>query len=118
MSAVTVEPGIELKSKLFRGFSDGSRLSILEVLLEDEVTVSKIVERTGLSQPNVSSHLRCLSECGLARSRREGRHIYYRASDPRVHEIIQLAEELLADSAQGVYECTRYTQANENRKAS
>jgi DNA-binding transcriptional ArsR family regulator len=108
MPAITAEPGTELKSKLFRGFSDGSRLSILEILLEGDTTVGEIVEQTGLSQPNVSSHLRCLSECGLALSRRDGRHIYYRASDPRVHKIIQLAEELLADSAKGVYECTRY----------
>lgn len=108
MPSITAEPGIELKSKLFRGFSDGSRLSILKILVEGDTTVGEIVEQTGLSQPNVSSHLRCLSECGLALSRRDGRHIYYRASDPRVHEIIRLAEELLAESAKGIYECTRY----------
>lgn len=108
MSATTIEPGTELKAKLFRGFSDASRLSILEVLVEEDTTVGEIVDKTGLSQPNVSSHLRCLSECGLAASRRDGRRIYYRVSDSRVHDIIRLAEELLADSAKGVYECTRY----------
>ena len=108
MPAVTAETGTELKAKLFRGFSDTSRLSILEVLLDGTSTVSEIVEQTGLSQPNVSSHLRCLSDCGLVASQRSGRHMHYRVSDPRVHQFIELAEALLADTAKGVYKCTRY----------
>lgn len=108
MPATTAETGTELKAKLFRGFSDASRLSILEVLADGTATVGEIVEQTGLSQPNVSSHLRCLSDCGLVTSQRSGRYMRYRVSDPRVHRIIELAEELLADSAKGVYECTRY----------
>ena len=108
MPTTTVEPGTELKAKLFRGFSDASRLSILEVLVEEKTTVGEIVEQTGLSQPNVSSHLRCLSDCGLVVSKRDGRHMLYQISDPRVQQLIELAEELLADNAKGVYECTRY----------
>lgn len=105
---------LELRSKLFRGFSDASRLAILEVLREGPRAVNQIVQTTGLSQPNVSNHLGCLRDCGLVISEQRGRYSYYRLSDPRVEELLSLADQLLADTARGIYECTRY-QAEEPR---
>ena len=99
---------IEMQAKLFRGFSDPSRLSILDVLSNGPATVSEIVESTGLSQPNVSNHLSCLRDCGLVSSEQQGRFVYYELSDKRVGRLLMLADELLADVAKGVYECTRY----------
>ncbi|MBI1298503.1 metalloregulator ArsR/SmtB family transcription factor [bacterium] len=98
----------DLKAKLFRGFADPSRLSILEALRGGPQTVSQIVDATELSQSNVSNHLGCLRGCGLVVNEQEGRYVRYRLSDPRVEVFMQLAEELLADVARGVYECTRY----------
>lgn len=98
----------DLKAKLFRGFADPSRLSILEALRDGAQTVSQVVEATGLSQSNVSNHLSCLRGCGLVVSEQDGRFVHYQLSDPRVETLLQLAEELLADVARGVYECTRY----------
>lgn len=97
-----------LKAKLFRGFSDMSRLSILEALRDGPLTVSALVEKTGLSQSNVSNHLRCLSDCDLVVSTPQGRYSLYHLSDPRVASLLGLAEELLREVARGVYECTRY----------
>lgn len=100
--------GIELQAKLFRGFADPSRLSILEALREGERTVSELVQVTRRSQPNVSNHLACLRDCGLVTLRQQGRFAYYSLSDDRVAQLLALADELLADVARGVYECTRY----------
>jgi DNA-binding transcriptional ArsR family regulator len=94
---------IEMQAKLFRGFSDPSRLSILDALREGAATVSEIVEATGLSQPNVSNHLSCLRDCGLVVSEQQGRFVYYELSDKRVGKLLMLADELLADVAKGVY---------------
>ena len=105
----TLTPSVTaLKAKLFRGFSDTSRLSIVEALREGPLTVGAIVEKTGLSQSNVSNHLRCLSDCDLVLSTSHGRYTLYQLSDPRVAKLLGLAEELLHDVARGVYECTRY----------
>ena len=101
--------GIELQAKLFRGFADPSRLSILQALRNSERTVSELVQSTGLTQPNVSNHLSCLRDCGLVSLRQQGRFAYYSLSDDRVAHLLGLADELLADVARGVYECTRYT---------
>lgn len=106
---VTNSKAIELQAKLFRGFSDPSRLAILASLREGPLTVSQIVQATGLTQPNVSNHLGCLRDCGLVTAEQHGRFVYYRLSDERVEQLLQMASELLADVAKGVYECTRYT---------
>jgi ArsR family transcriptional regulator, cadmium/lead-responsive transcriptional repressor len=104
-----VYDGTMLKAKLFYGFSDTSRLSILEALRRKPLNVSEIVEVTGLSQSNVSNHLGCLRDCGLVSRQQQGRYVIYQLSDPRVGELLSLADEIIADVAKGVYECTRYT---------
>ncbi len=104
---------ISLKAKLFRGFSDPSRLSILEVLCDGPRTVGDIVAATRLSQPNVSNHLGCLRDCGLVATEQQGRYVQYQLADARVAQFLRLGDELLADVAHGVYQCTRYTLAKE-----
>ena len=108
----SVLTGTSLKAKLFRGFADPSRLSIVEALRGGPLSVGEIVEATGLSQSNTSNHLSCLADCGLVLGERDGRYIHYRLSDARVAELVGLAEELLADVAHGVFACTRYEEAN------
>jgi len=106
---LTAQPqAIALKAKLFYGFSDTSRLAILEALREKPLNVSEIVEETGLSQSNASNHLSCLRDCGLVIREQQGRYAVYQLSDSRVAKLLQTADILLSDVARGVYECTRY----------
>lgn len=100
--------GLALKAKMFRGFSDASRLSIIEALREKPLTVGEIVQVTGLSQSNVSNHLSCLNECGLVLRSQQGRFVRYELRDERVSGLLELADELLAEVARGIYECTHY----------
>ena len=96
-----------LQAKLFRGFSDPSRLKILDALSRSPCTVSELVTVTGLSQPNVSNHLACMRDCGLVVAQPSGRYVTYTLSDRRVQDLLELADSLLSDVARGVYECTR-----------
>jgi ArsR family transcriptional regulator, cadmium/lead-responsive transcriptional repressor len=100
-----------LQAKLFRGFGDPCRLAILSALCNGPLTVSEIVTQTRHTQPNISNHLGCLRDCGLVTAKQHWRHVTYRLSDPRVAELLKLAEELLAEVARGVYECARYEAA-------
>ena len=110
----TEKVGLATKAKLFRGFGDPSRLVILEALADGPKKVSEIVRITGLSQPNVSSHLSCLRDCGLVTTQQHGQYVICQLSDPRVQSLLDLAGSLLADVAQGVYECTRYNKVCED----
>ncbi len=109
---------VAIKAKLFRGFSDNSRLMILECLRNDRVTVSQIVDLTGLSQSNVSNHLSCLKDCGLVKGEQNGRYIYYSYTDERIGSFLQLADAVVADLAKGFYECTRYEEEKNEKLCS
>lgn len=113
MLNITNAEGVHLQAKLFRGFGDPARLSILLVLKNGPKNVSEIVTATGMSQSNTSNHLGCLRDCGLVAAEHQGRYVTYRLSDDRVGDLLVLAGSLLADVARGVYECTRYTHAEE-----
>jgi DNA-binding transcriptional ArsR family regulator len=108
MLTTTHAQSLALKAKLFRGFSDPSRLSILEALRDDARSVGELVEITGLSQSNVSNHLSCLLDCGLVLREPQGRRVIYRLTDERVGALLALADELLEEVARGVYVCPRY----------
>jgi DNA-binding transcriptional ArsR family regulator len=99
---------LDLKAKLFRGFSDSSRLTILEALRAGPLSVGEIVSITGLSQPNTSNHLSCLHDCGLVAREQRDRYVFYRLSDNRAAALLETADEILADVAKGIYECSRY----------
>lgn len=105
----------DLKAKLFRGFADPSRLSILNALRNGPLTVSEIVQQTGLNQSNVSNHLSCLRCCDLVVREQQGRFMYYELADMRIATLLDLADELLADVAKGVRQCSHYEPSSTNK---
>lgn len=99
---------LALKAKLFRGFSDPSRLGILEALRGGARSVTEIVEITGLTQSNVSNHLACLLDCDLVVREQRGRFAIYQLAEARVGQLLALGDEILTDVAPGVYVCARF----------
>ena len=65
-------------SDVFNAVADVHRRDILDVLITGEKAVGAIVDDLSMSQPQVSKHLRVLSEVGLVRCRAEGRRRLYR----------------------------------------
>src|ERR1043166_7678153 len=64
-------------SDVFNAIAESRRREILDVLIEGEKPVGAIVDDLSMSQPQVSKHLRVLSEVGLVRCRAEGRRRLY-----------------------------------------
>jgi DNA-binding transcriptional ArsR family regulator len=96
-----------LRGLLFHGFSDRSRLAIVEALLTGERRVSDIVAATGLTQPNASMHLGCLWDCGLVAREKRGREVFYRLIDG-VAELFAAADNVLEQAGSTVGACPRY----------
>jgi DNA-binding transcriptional ArsR family regulator len=65
-------------SDVFNAIAEAHRRDILDALVAGEKAVGVIVNDLSLSQPQVSKHLRVLSEVGLVRCRAEGRRRLYR----------------------------------------
>jgi ArsR family transcriptional regulator, cadmium/lead-responsive transcriptional repressor len=95
-----------LLAKLYNGFANSTRLSILLLLSQrGEMKVGELVDELGAPQPRVSDHLRCLAWCGYVQVRREGRNAFYAVADERVMRILELGEELLQDNLEHVEAC-------------
>ena len=96
-----------LLAKYFRGLGDPTRLTILRLLQQEgELAAGEIVERLGLPQATVSTHLGCLRWCGFVVTRRRQRSIFYRIAEARVMELITLADGLLDDNEDHVRSCS------------
>src|SRR6266481_3425401 len=87
-------------AEVAKALSHGSRLEILEQLAQGERSVEGLADRTGLSVANASQHLRLMQRAALLASRREGKHVLYRLSDPSVLHLVaalrKVAERKLA----------------------
>lgn len=81
---------------LFHGFSDRSRLVVLQHLLLGDHRVVELTEHLGLAQSTVSKHLACLKGCGLVTSRPKGRASVFSVTHPEATTaMLAAAEQLL-----------------------
>lgn len=68
-------------SGLLKVFADPTRMRLLALLAQEELTVAELAAITRLAQPRVSTHLARLRESGIVRDRRAGVSAYYRFDD-------------------------------------
>ncbi|MGH2661024.1 MAG: ArsR/SmtB family transcription factor [Actinomycetota bacterium] len=99
--------GPEALSRYFRVLGDPTRLRILEALLDQERTVSELVDLVGAPQSRVSNHLACLKWCRVAESERRGRNMVYRIADRRVRGLVARARELATEHCDHLASCGR-----------
>ncbi|TSE00729.1 winged helix-turn-helix transcriptional regulator [Skermania sp. ID1734] len=72
---------------VFNAVAESSRRDLLDALGDGEATVTELVERLGLSQPQVSKHLGVLRAVDLVLVRTDGRHRVYRVNGPALRPI-------------------------------
>jgi DNA-binding transcriptional ArsR family regulator len=87
-------------SDVFNAIAETGRRDILDALITGEKAVGVIVHDLSMSQPQVSKHLRVLSQVGLVTSRAEGRRRLYRLEPGRlrpVHEWLANYEQMWND---------------------
>jgi DNA-binding transcriptional ArsR family regulator len=69
--------------RLFLALSDKTRIRLVGLMRNGEVTVNYLCESVGESQPKVSRHLAYLRMMGLVTFRRDGKWVYYRLAEPK-----------------------------------
>ena len=82
-------------SMIFKALADSNRLQIVQMLSENELCACKILERFQITQPTLSHHMRILCECGLVKSRKEGKWMHYSLDRERLQEIKCLWNSLM-----------------------
>ena len=87
-----------------------NRLTASELALGEHRVVD-LTTHLGLAQSTVSAHLACLRDCGLVKSRPEGRASMFSLSHPELLGLLSAAEKLLAATGDAVVLCPTYGEA-------
>ena len=82
-------PRSSTTADVFNAVAEESRRRILDTLIGGEKAVGTIVDDVALSQPQVSKHLRVLSEVGLVTYRADGRRRLYRLEPGKLEPLLE-----------------------------
>src|SRR3954465_15837250 len=93
---------------LLRLLADPTRLRLLLLLHEAELTVAELQDILGMGQSRISSHLAQLKRAGVVQDRRAGKHAYYGAAkfpqddgvQAQVTELVRTLAREIPESAQ------------------
>jgi ArsR family transcriptional regulator len=72
----------------FKAFSDGTRLRIVSLLLEEELCVCDIATVLNMSHSSISHQLRVLRQLRVVKNRKDGKVVYYSLDDEHVKNIL------------------------------
>ncbi len=86
-------------SELFLALSDKTRLRLICLMADGEVTVGSLADSLAESQPKVSRHLAYLRNAGLVVTRREGKNIYYGIAWPKERIAAGVLQEITGKAA-------------------
>lgn len=93
------EDVLDLVADRFRALAEPARLRILNALRGGEMTVSGLMEETGLGQANISKHLRLLHDLGFVERRKDGLYAWYSLASEDVFRLCDIVCGRLAAEA-------------------
>ena len=79
-------------------FSNPTRLEILNLLRDKEMSVTELIEKTKLGQANISQHLSIMKSKDIVVSNRKGKNIYYKLSNPKIIMAFDIIREVLVET--------------------
>ncbi len=82
-------------AEMCKVFSHPKRLQLINILRDEEMSVTDLSQRLGLAVANLSQHLAMMRERRILVSRKEGNVVYYRVANPRLLEAFDLLREIL-----------------------
>ena len=94
---LTIDTRLDVMNRLGRAMADPTRSRILMSLLEGPAHPGQLARDLKLTRSNVSNHLACLRDCGIAVAVPEGRQTRYEIADPHLaRALTALVEVTLA----------------------
>ncbi len=79
-------------AECLRTIAHPHRLRMIQMLSRGRYTVGELAEACEIASPMASEHLRLMQRCGLLRSVKEGRRVFYQATEPHLVEILGCIE--------------------------
>jgi len=78
------------KASLFQALSHPTRIAIVEVLRDGELSARVMQDRLGLEQANLSQHLAILRSRQVVVNRKEGNQVFYSLRSPVLLEVLDI----------------------------
>ena len=85
----------QLKAEFFKTLGHPTRIRVLELLSEREMSVGEILPEVRLEASNLSQQLAVLRRAGLVTTRKEGSAVYYSLTSKHVAELLAVARLIL-----------------------
>ncbi len=79
----------QYKAGIFQALGNPTRVAVVELLNEAELSVTQLCSKLDLEQSNASQHLAVLRNNHIVQTRKEGNQIFYRLSDPVFGQLLQ-----------------------------
>ncbi len=87
----------KIHAEMCKVFSNPTRLEILNLLRDNELTVSELTNKSEFTQVNISQHLSIMKNKGIVSSRRKGKNVYYKLTNPKIIKAFDIIKEVLAE---------------------
>jgi DNA-binding transcriptional ArsR family regulator len=78
------------KADMFQALGHPTRIAIIELLADGELSAGTLIERLGMEQANVSQHLGVLRAKQIVVNRKAGNQVFYSVRDPLITEVLAL----------------------------
>ena len=85
----------QMQCEICKSLGHPIRLQIVDLLNRGESSASDLITAIGISKGSLSKHMSLLSHGGIVDSRREGRQVIYRLTDPEIHKACALMRSIL-----------------------
>ena len=99
------------KASIFQALSHPTRIAILELLRDRELSARTIQEKLGVEQANLSQHLAILRSRQIVVNRKDGNQVFYSIRNPVLVEVLDIMRRYfqtnLADAIQMLGEVER-----------
>jgi ArsR family transcriptional regulator, virulence genes transcriptional regulator len=85
----------EMQCEICKALGHPLRLAIVDRLHSGEASATDLIAGLELSKANLSKHISLLTHGGIVESRRDGRQLFYRLTDPEIHKACSIMRSIL-----------------------
>ena len=78
------------KADFFQALANPTRIAIVELLRDGELSAGALIERLGVEQANASQHLTVLRAKRIVVNRKVGNQVFYSVRDPLILEVLDV----------------------------
>jgi ArsR family transcriptional regulator len=84
------DPLRRFKSEIFQGLANPTRIAMVELLRDGELSAGRLMEKLKIEQANASQHLAVLRAKQIVVSRKVGNQVYYSIRDRALIEVLDI----------------------------